>query len=104
MKHFSTLAGGVALGVMMIPIAVRSTEEFLRAVPQSLREARWRWARASGRAIVTVVIPAAIERHPDGDDAGRGARRGRDRAAAVHRLQQPLLESRAGTSRRPRCR
>jgi phosphate transport system permease protein len=30
MKHFSTLAGGLALGVMMIPIAVRSTEEALR--------------------------------------------------------------------------
>jgi phosphate transport system permease protein len=39
MRHFSTLAGGFALGVMMIPIAVRSTEEFLRAVPNSLREA-----------------------------------------------------------------
>src|SRR6202158_5029234 len=37
-KHFSTFAGGVALGVMMIPIAIRSTEEFLRAVPLSLRE------------------------------------------------------------------
>ena len=37
-KHFSTMAGGLALGVMMIPIAVRSTEEFLRTVPQSLRE------------------------------------------------------------------
>src|SRR5262249_15334562 len=32
MGHFSTLAGGVALGVMMIPITVRSTEEFLRSV------------------------------------------------------------------------
>ena len=36
-KHFSTLAGGLGLGVMMIPIAVRSSEEFLRAVPNSLR-------------------------------------------------------------------
>ena len=33
MHHFSALAGGLALGIMMIPIAVRSTEEFLRAVP-----------------------------------------------------------------------
>ena len=32
-KHFSTMAGGVALGIMVIPITVRSTEEFLRAVP-----------------------------------------------------------------------
>jgi phosphate transport system permease protein len=43
MKQFSTLAGGLALGVMMIPIMTRSTEEFLRAVPLSLREARWHW-------------------------------------------------------------
>src|SRR5665213_3414680 len=33
MHHFSTLAGGIALGIMMIPIALRSTEDFLRAVP-----------------------------------------------------------------------
>src|SRR5947208_798810 len=38
MKHFSALAGGVALGIMMIPIAVRTTEQFLLAVPNSLRE------------------------------------------------------------------
>ena len=35
MKQFSTLAGGLALGIMMIPIMTRSTEEFLRAVPRS---------------------------------------------------------------------
>jgi phosphate transport system permease protein len=35
-KHFSTLAGGVALGMMVIPVTVRSTEEFLRAVPGTL--------------------------------------------------------------------
>ena len=33
MKHFSTLAGGLALGIIMIPIMTRSSEEFLRAVP-----------------------------------------------------------------------
>ena len=33
MHHFSALAGGTALGIMMIPIAVRTTEEFLRSVP-----------------------------------------------------------------------
>ena len=38
MHHFSALAGGIALGIMMIPIALRTTEEFLRAVPVSLRE------------------------------------------------------------------
>ena len=37
MRHFSTLAGGFALGVMTIPITVRSTEQFLRAVPNPMR-------------------------------------------------------------------
>ena len=60
MKHFSTLAGGLALGIMMIPVMTRSTEEFLRAVPQSLREASL--ALGAGRAvtIARVVVPAAM--------------------------------------------
>src|SRR5689334_1715341 len=57
--HFSTLAGGLALGVMMIPIAVRSTEEFLRAVPISLREGAVALGASKANAILTVVIPAA---------------------------------------------
>jgi phosphate transport system permease protein len=60
MRHFSTLAGGLALGVMMIPIAVRSTEEFLRAVPVSLREGALALGASKWRAIATVVIPAAF--------------------------------------------
>ena len=60
MGHFSTLAGGLALGVMMIPIAVRSTEEFLRAVPHSLREAAVALGASKSRAVFTVVIPAAM--------------------------------------------
>jgi len=58
-KHFSTLAGGLALGVMMVPIAVRSSEEFLRAVPVSLREGAMALGASKWQAIVTVVIPAA---------------------------------------------
>jgi phosphate transport system permease protein len=57
---FSTLAGGVALGIMMIPIAVRSTEEFLRAVPVSLREGAMALGANKWRTIATVVIPAAM--------------------------------------------
>jgi phosphate transport system permease protein len=60
MGHFSTFAGGVALGIMMIPISVRSTEEFLQAVPQSLREAALALGAPKWKAIVTVVIPAAM--------------------------------------------
>jgi phosphate transport system permease protein len=58
-KHFSTLAGGVALAIMVIPITVRSTEEFLRAVPGSLREAAMALGASQWKTIVTVVLPAA---------------------------------------------
>ena len=58
--HFSALAGGLALGVMLIPIALRSTEEFLRAVPQSLREGALALGANRWRAIATVVVPAAM--------------------------------------------
>ncbi|MFY9805240.1 MAG: phosphate ABC transporter permease PstA [Candidatus Acidiferrales bacterium] len=58
-KHFSTLAGGVALAIMVIPITVRSTEEFLRAVPGSMREAAMALGASQWKTIVTVVLPAA---------------------------------------------
>jgi phosphate transport system permease protein len=58
-KHFSTLAGGLSLGVMMIPIAIRSSEEFLRAVPLSLREGSMALGASKAQSIFTVVIPAA---------------------------------------------
>jgi phosphate transport system permease protein len=61
MRHFSTLAGGVALGIMMIPIAVRTTEEFLRAVPVALREGAMALGANKAVAIFTVVVPAAIQ-------------------------------------------
>jgi phosphate transport system permease protein len=60
-KQFSTLAGGFALGIMMIPISVRTTEEFLRAVPVSLREAAMALGASKWKTISTVVIPAAIQ-------------------------------------------
>jgi phosphate transport system permease protein len=61
MHHFSTLAGGFALGVMMIPIAVRSTEEFLRGVPRGLREAAMALGASKWRTVASVVIPAAFQ-------------------------------------------
>jgi phosphate transport system permease protein len=60
MGHFSALAGGVALGIMMIPIAVRTTEEFLRAVPNSMREGAMALGATKAKTIFTVVVPAAI--------------------------------------------
>lgn len=57
--HFSTLAGGVALAVMMVPITLRSTEEFLHGVPRSLREGAMALGASKWRTIATVVVPAA---------------------------------------------
>jgi phosphate transport system permease protein len=58
-KHFSTLAGGFALGLMMIPITLRSTEDFLRAVPGSLREGAMALGASKWKTIATVIVPAA---------------------------------------------
>ena len=58
-KHFSTLAGGVALAIMVVPITVRSTEEFLRAIPGSMREGAMALGASRWRTIATVILPAA---------------------------------------------
>src|SRR4051794_33477891 len=60
MGHFSATAGGIALGIMMIPISVRTTEEFLLAVPNALREGAMALGATKARTIFTVVIPAAL--------------------------------------------
>jgi phosphate transport system permease protein len=58
-KHFSALAGGVALAIMVVPVTVRSTEEFLKAVPGSMREAAMALGASKWKTIATVVLPAA---------------------------------------------
>jgi len=60
MRQFSMLAGGVALGVMMIPIIARTTEELLRLVPQTLREGALALGATRARATFSVVLPAAL--------------------------------------------
>lgn len=57
--HFSAWAGGFALSLMMIPIGLRATEQFLRAVPDSLREASLALGASKTRTILHVVVPAA---------------------------------------------
>jgi len=60
MGHFSTLAGGVALGIMMIPIAVRSAEEFLKLVPATIREAGLGLGLPEWKVVSFIVIPTAF--------------------------------------------
>ena len=59
-KQFSMIAGGIALGIMMIPIIARTTEELLRLVPPSLREGALALGATRARAVRTVVLPAAL--------------------------------------------
>ena len=58
-KHFSTLAGGVALAIIMIPIVTRTTEEMIRLVPTSLREGALALGAPQWRVTLGVVLPAA---------------------------------------------
>ncbi len=59
-KHFSALAGGVALGIMMIPLIMRTTEELLLLVPSTLREGALALGATRARAVFTVVLPSAL--------------------------------------------
>jgi phosphate transport system permease protein len=59
-KQFSALAGGLALGFMMIPIIARTTEELLRLVPGTLREGALALGATRSRAAFSVMIPAAL--------------------------------------------
>ena len=59
-KQFSALAGGLALGIMMIPIIARTTEELLLLVPGTIREGALALGATRARAVFTVVLPAAL--------------------------------------------
>ena len=59
MHNFSALAGGVALGFMMIPITTRTTEELVKMVPHSIREASWALGISQWRTILSIVVRTA---------------------------------------------
>lgn len=59
MKGFSAYAGGLALAVIMLPIVARTTEEIVRLVPESLREASLALGVPMWRTVVRVVLRTA---------------------------------------------
>jgi phosphate transport system permease protein len=59
-RQFSAVAGGVALGIMMIPIIARTTEELLLLVPGAMREGALALGATRARAVFTVIVPAAL--------------------------------------------
>ncbi len=60
MGKFTALSGGVALGIMMLPVVVRTTEETLKLIPDSLREASLALGVPYYQTIVRVILPAAL--------------------------------------------
>jgi phosphate transport system permease protein len=59
-KHFSGLAGSCALAMLMVPMVMRTTEELIKLVPHSLREAALALGYARWRTSVTIVIRTAL--------------------------------------------
>ena len=58
-RGFSGLAAGLALAVLMLPVVVRSSEEMLKLVPDSLREASYALGVPRWRTVLSVVLPTA---------------------------------------------
>jgi phosphate transport system permease protein len=61
MKHFSALAGGVALGLLMIPTITRTTEEMIRLVPNTTREAAFALGVPRWKTTLRVILPTALK-------------------------------------------
>ncbi len=57
--HFSALAGGVALAILMLPIIIRTTEEMINLVPKTLREGSLALGASEWKTTMSVVLPAA---------------------------------------------
>jgi len=60
MGSFSALSGGMALGLMMLPVIITSTEETLKLIPESLREASLSLGVSYPRTILKVILPAGV--------------------------------------------
>jgi phosphate transport system permease protein len=58
--NFSGLAGGFALGIMMLPIVIRASEEALKLVPSSLRHASFALGASHWQTVLRVTVPAAL--------------------------------------------
>jgi len=58
--RFSALSGGVALGIMMLPVVIKSTEETLKLVPNTLREASLALGVPYHRTVLKVLLPAGL--------------------------------------------
>ena len=93
--HFSALAGGVALAVLGAPIMVRTTEDMLNLVPNSLREAASALGMPRSLVIRHVAYRAVALRHHHRHSAGDRPHDRRDGAADLHRARQFAVHGRS---------
>ena len=61
MGNFSALAGGFALSIIMIPLIIRSTEEMLKLISHSIREAGYALGISKGKTILRIILPTAAK-------------------------------------------
>ncbi|MGO9231976.1 MAG: phosphate ABC transporter permease PstA [Bryobacteraceae bacterium] len=61
MHSFSALAGAIALAIMLIPISMRTAEQFLSTVPNALREGALALGAPKWKVLATVIVPAAMK-------------------------------------------
>ena len=98
------IAGAVALALLAMPVITRTTEDVLKLQPTALREAGVALGAPFWTVIRTILWRAAGGGILTGAPAGLRPDQRRDRAAAVHRAQQPVLQPRPRPSRWPTCR
>ena len=94
--HFSGWAGAIALAFILLPVVVRTTDETLRLVPITLREAALALGTPQWKVITKVLYPAPHDRHPHRRPARRRPHQRRDGTAALHRPQQPIFHREPG--------
>ena len=82
--------------LIALPVINRTTQDMLALVPNALREAAAALGAPRWKTMTHRHLPRRPQRHPDRRAAGRRPRLRRDRAAALHRAQQPVLVDRSG--------
>jgi phosphate transport system permease protein len=101
--HFSALAGGVALAIMMVPTITRTTEEMLLLVPQAVREAAYGLGVSRWRTTLSITLRTATSGVITGD-AGVCPVAG-ETAPLLFGVRQPVWNWKLGSPLRPcRCR
>ena len=90
--HFSALAGGVALAIMMVPTITRTTEEMLLLVPQIVREAAYGLGVSRWRTTLSITLRTATSGVITGVMLAFARVAGETAPLAVYRVRQPVLE------------